>query len=264
MKFLTILLAMISMTALGAEIELLEGSVEKIDGHAGVIPDTWLPRIVLEGEITPGDDIRFSEVLGKAEEIGKDWELYGSLRLNSGGGDVATAMSIGRLVRAAQISTIVQANETCASACTLILAGGSHRIAWRGARIGLHRPYFADPKLATEGGYYDFQNAYESVLEAHRAYFTEMRIGSEILERMLKIPSNDVEWIDHGTASNLNLLGVDAVYAEWRRARRIARIGRKCVEWEDRHGACLAQLGFPADGVYEKCVELTGKPEECD
>ena len=264
MRFLVMRLILAPISAFGADIVFFKGSPEKQLGYVGQIPDTWRPRIVLIGDIVPGDDERFAAVLRQARSHGKAWETDRTLRLDSDGGDVATAMSIGRLVRKAQLTTIVQNNSTCASACVLVLAGGIQRFAWGDSRIGLHRPYFADPNTATENGYEKFQQAYDSVLEAHRAYFKQMSIGSGLLEQMVKIPSNNVYWIDHATASRLNLLGQDPAFAEWERAQRLAQKGRICVEWEDRNGKCLAQLGFPADGVYERCARITRKPAECE
>lgn len=264
MRFLMMLLMLLSMSVFGADIAFFKGNPEKQLSYTGQIPDSWRPRIVLTGDIVPGDDERFSAVLNQAKAQAKDWETDRTLRLDSGGGDVATAMSIGRLVRKAQLTAIVQENNVCASACVLILAGGIWRIALGDSRIGLHRPYFVDPNKATKKGYEKFQQAYDSVLEAHRAYFKEMNIGNGLLELMVQIPSNRVHWVDHATASRLNLLGQDPTYAEWERAQRIAKKGRICVEWEDRNGTCMARLGFPADGVYERCVEITRKPSECE
>lgn len=264
MKYFAAMLALVSAYAFGADIVFYQGRSEKIVGHVGVVPDSWRPRIVLIGDIVPGDDRRLSAALKQAETQSKDWNTDRTLRLNSGGGDVATAISIGRLARKAQLTTIVQENSICASACVLVLAGGTWRIAWGGSRLGLHRPYFSDAGKVTGNGYEGFQRAYDSVLETHRAYFTEMRIGTGLLERMVQIPSNNVEWIDHATASRLNLLGEDATYAEWKRAQRIAKKGRACVEWEDKQGTCLGRLGFPADGVYERCIEVIGRaPSGC-
>lgn len=257
MKYLTVLLALTATSAFGADIVFFRGSPEKMVGHIGVIPDSWRPRVVLVGDITAGDDRRFSAVLKQAETQSEEWKTDRTLRLDSDGGDVATAMSIGRLVRRAQITTIVQENSKCASSCVLILAGGVWRIAWGNSRIGLHRPYFADSSRATANGYEGFQQVYDSVLKAHNAYFIEMRIGNGLLEQMVQIPSNDIRWIDHATASRLNLLGMDATYAEWERAQQIAKKGRACIEWEDRHGACLGRLGIEA---YDRCVEIVGKP----
>lgn len=262
MRFLAILLALISMSASGADIVFFKGSPENLIGYSGEIPDAWRPRIVFIGNIIPGDDKKFLDVLKQAEDQSAEWKTDRTLRLNSNGGDVATAMSIGRLVRKAQLTTIVQENDTCASACVLILAGGIWRIAWGENQIGLHRPYFYNAKEATQNGYGDFQSAYDAVLEEHRKYFSEMRIGSGLLERMVKISSSDVEWIDRQTATRLNLLGEDPTYSEWERAKRIAEKGQACVEWQDKHGICLGKLGFPASGVYEKCIEIVGSPPE--
>jgi hypothetical protein len=260
-KQLAAALLFVATSATSADIAFFRGAPERLVGHIGAIPDNWRPRIVLVGQIARGDDRRFADVLQQAESQSKEWGTDRTLLLNSPGGDIAAAMAIGRMVRRSQVVTAVHEGSVCASACVVILAGGVWRYARENTRLGLHRPYFADPQVATSKGYESFQLAYDSVLEAHRAYFTEMRIGKGLLERMLQIPSNQVQWISVREASNLNLLGEDATYAEWKRARRIARDGAACVDWEDnRYWPCLTKLGFEAS---ERCVAITRKPLQC-
>jgi hypothetical protein len=168
-------------------------------------------------------------------------------------------MAIGRAVREAKIGTIVEENATCASACVLVFSGGVYRTVWGNGRIGLHRPYFTDPVKATKKGYGGYHAAYEYVINAHRTYFAEMGISSELVDRMIQIPSDTVAWIDLRTASRLNLVGEDATHSEWKRAERVARKGKQCVEWEDRFSSCVVQLGFN-DQAAKRCDELIGKP----
>jgi hypothetical protein len=258
MKIGVSLLLLASTCVAGADITFRRGTTERLEGYSGVVPETWLPRIVIAGPILAGDDRRFAEVLERAQKQTKELD---TVLLDSQGGDVGAAMSIGRMVRGAKLYTGVHESRVCASACILILAGGVRRYARETARLGLHRPYFSDPSRATAKGYETFQQAYESVIEAHRVYFSEMKISNGLLDRMLQIPSSEIQWISVATASGLNLLGEDASYAEWQRARRIATEGQACVDWMDnRYIPCQVKLGFHES---ERCMLLTKRPKQC-
>jgi hypothetical protein len=159
LKRLAVALFLCCTSAIGADIVFMRGSPERLSGHEGVVPDNWLPRIVIDGPISTGDDKRFFSVLNEAKGRSTDWERYRTVLLNSEGGDVAAAMSIGRMVREAQIVTAIHERSVCASACILILSGGVWRYARDDTRLGLHRPYFVDPRHATSQGYQSFQQA---------------------------------------------------------------------------------------------------------
>lgn len=262
-KISVVALSFYCSVALSADIFFMRGSPERMEGHSGKVPDGWMPRIIIDGPIYSGDESLFVDALNKAKRDNSKhgWNSYKQLLLNSDGGDVETAMTIGRMVRKEQIITGVHEGNTCASACTLILAGGVRRYARDFSRIGLHRPYFTDPKQATAQGYKAFQNAYDAVINAHARYFSEMKIGVGLLDKMVQIPSNHIHWISVDEATRLNLLGEDAAYAEWRMAKRIATEGAACVDWSDnRYWPCLAKFGFDAG---EHCAKVTNKPPQC-
>lgn len=247
---------------LAAEVTYTRGSPERLQGHVGIAPDEWRSRISITGQLLPGDDKRFVEVLKQAQSDGETWTRERRVLLNSAGGDVSSAMSIGRTIRKASLATAVHDGSVCASACIVILAGGVWRYAHDGARLGLHRPYFANPKSATAKGYDTFQQAYDSIIESHRKYFLEMKIGSGILDRMVQVPSNEIYWVSLSLAKQLNLLGEDAANAEWRRAQRIARDGQACVDWQDHYYLpCISKLGIEASA---RCEALPSKPPNCN
>ena len=262
-KWLIIGFSIYCTNAFSADIVFMRGSPEKLTGYSGAIPDNWLPRIIIDGPILPGDEKRFVRALNQAKKADSDWESYRTLLLNSEGGDVATAMAIGRRVRQAQIVTGVHERSICASACILILAGGVSRYARDEARLGLHRPYFTDPQQATAQGYQSFQSEYNNVIEAHRSYLSEMKIGIGLVDSMIQIPSNQIQWITVTEAKRLNLLGEDAVYAEWKRANRIATKGDACVAWEDRHYSQCFTRSLSGIESFETCERRTNKPLQC-
>ncbi len=80
--------------------------------------------IFLGGAIKPGDSIAFKHFLEQAPK-----GTYRNVFLASGGGFVVEAIEIGREIREAQLTTIVDAGKAiCASACTAIFMSGKHRI----------------------------------------------------------------------------------------------------------------------------------------
>jgi len=86
-------------------------------------------RIVLTGQITAFDDIKFRAALD---------DNVKTVILGSDGGYVAEAMEIGRIIRQRQLDTAVPSN--CASACALIWAGGVKRTV--DGRLAMHCPTF--------------------------------------------------------------------------------------------------------------------------
>jgi hypothetical protein len=84
---------------------------------------------------------------GTADDLRRflDGEGKGANRLvlQSPGGSVTDAIEMARLLRERSFSTSVPADGYCASACPLVLAGGTGREAGEGAWIGVHQVYAA-------------------------------------------------------------------------------------------------------------------------
>jgi hypothetical protein len=88
------------------------------------------PNVIsLHGMIETGDDTRLAAIVVRAGVI---------VLLNSPGGYVETALSIGRLVRSRLYATAVGEGSICNSACTMIWLAGSPRNLDRRARLGFH------------------------------------------------------------------------------------------------------------------------------
>ncbi len=109
--------------------ELLESPLEIALGSGGVLR--------LTGTIDPGSSARF---LAEIEARG---EYVSTVLLDSPGGSVDDALSIGGLIRERELSTEVADGGLCASSCPLIFAGGKERTAGRDAAIGVHQIYAA-------------------------------------------------------------------------------------------------------------------------
>src|SRR5712664_3665718 len=90
-------------------------------------------KLMATGTITPG----ISEAL--AAEVSRRGDYIKTVALNSPGGSVADALTMGRLIRERRFSTEVEAGKYCASSCPLVFAGGVERRAADKAIIGVHQ-----------------------------------------------------------------------------------------------------------------------------
>lgn len=96
--------------------------------------------ISITGDIVEGDGERFFKILKGSQAVAEN----GFLILNSRGGNVTEAISIGLHTFSAKYSTVVLDNADCQSACALIWLAGKTRIATPSSRIGFHQSYTLD------------------------------------------------------------------------------------------------------------------------
>jgi hypothetical protein len=119
------LLAAASMPLFVAHVEAAE--FNPMPGYSTTIQMT--------GDIELNDGTKLANVLGYRAARGLKTEF---LMLNSSGGYIWAAHEMAGLIRLYGITTIVDYNATCASACMLTFAAGVQRGAWAGARLGVH------------------------------------------------------------------------------------------------------------------------------
>ena len=100
------------------------------------------PRITIFGQIKQDDLKSFIAFSRFARQDG----LY-QVRLDSLGGDVDTALSIGRIVRADKAAVAVLGDGRCLSSCVFVLAGGAIR--YVAGPVGIHRPFAPEARLLT-------------------------------------------------------------------------------------------------------------------
>jgi hypothetical protein len=92
-------------------------------------------RLLATGSILPGVAKSFSD------EVEKRGSYIKTVVLNSPGGSVQDALSMGRLIRDRGFSTEVENGAYCASSCPLMFAGGVQRLAGKSAAIGVHQVF---------------------------------------------------------------------------------------------------------------------------
>jgi hypothetical protein len=88
--------------------------------------------------------------------------------LDSTGGDVDTAMQIGRIIRKYEGYTVVSPNDKCYSSCALIYSAGVRR--FNHGVIGLHRPYFSSAPQSRQS----IEREVPLMLQKLKAYVQEM------------------------------------------------------------------------------------------
>lgn len=136
----------------------------------------------LTGAIGEGDADRFAEALDRESGVL-------SVRLNSPGGSVRDALAIGRLLRAADLDTGMDAQDICFSACPYVLAAGTARRVDAAARVGVHQHYFGQSTvlpafLAVE----TIQRGQGEVMD----YLADMGVDILLMRHALATPPDEI------------------------------------------------------------------------
>lgn len=139
--------------------------------------------VLLEGAITAGDAERI------AKQIAELSDKPDRLILNSPGGDVAEALTLGRYVRDQGFDTALRQSDICYSACPYVLAAGVAREIAAGGSVGVHQHYFGESTLlpafvAVE----DIQRGQGQVM----TYLDEMGIDPLVMQHALITPPDEI------------------------------------------------------------------------
>ena len=139
-------------------------------------------RLTLTGAIAPGDAARLTEYLATtaAPDV---------VALNSPGGSVGDALTIGRDLRARGVATAMADSDVCLSACPYILAAGVTRDIAAGAWVGVHQHYFdASTVLPAFLAVEDIQRGQAEVVD----YLDAMGIDLRLMAKALATPPDEI------------------------------------------------------------------------
>ena len=141
------------------------------------------PVITLTGQIAPGDGARFAEFMARVDPV------PATAFLNSPGGSVTDALSIGRALREAGVATAMTATDICLSACPYILASGTSRTVDPDALVGVHQHFFdANTALPAFLAVETIQRGQGEVM----AYLDEMGVDPMLMQPALLTPSDEI------------------------------------------------------------------------
>ncbi|MFZ3584395.1 hypothetical protein ACOI1H_19860 [Loktanella sp. DJP18] len=141
------------------------------------------PTITLTGQIAPGDADRLTEFLTTVDPA--PTQVF----LNSPGGSVQDALTMGRSLRDLGVATRMTATDICLSACPYLLAAGSTRVVADDALVGVHQHYFGEnTALPAFMAVADIQRGQGEVME----YLDDMGIDPLIMRQALATPPDEI------------------------------------------------------------------------
>jgi ATP-dependent protease ClpP protease subunit len=180
----------------------------------------------------------------------KDW---GMVVIDSPGGDVASALAIGRIIRDRSFLTDVAQGSSCASACIFVLAAGVDRSAY--GKIGLHRPHFNDA-FFSDLSPAEAREKYSQLEIKIHDYLHEMGMPDRLYAAMMQVPSDDIKWLSPAQIHEFGLNGIDPSYEEWLRAQYAQHFG---PEGYRRHLEGMNLIGDCISRGDKKCWEDVGR-----
>jgi ATP-dependent protease ClpP protease subunit len=205
-------------TLLGVPTEALQAQQEpnpfdKFDvswtDHCPVVdePSACDFTIRIQGQIVAGTEARFEKALARLQQ--REPLI---VELNSQGGDVATTLKMGRIVRSSRGHTLINGNATCASACVLLFGAGVSRFVADGGKLGIHRPALA--AVPPQSDMATVKAAADQGARELRAYAAEMNINERLIDDMLVVPPQNVRWLSAEDRQSYGLGFLDPVYEE--------------------------------------------------
>ncbi len=146
--------------------------------------------LVAEGEIKEGDDRRLHDFVAR---LPGQTKLF-AVGLDSPGGNLREGVYLANSIHSTGLPTIVSSRGMCASACFLMFAAGSTRMASINARIGVHS--------ASSDGEDNGPAQAVTTLMARQA--AEFGVPSAIIGKMVTTPPDDMTWLNRQDLAAMN------------------------------------------------------------
>jgi len=225
-------------------------------------PKTTTPAggtIEISGEIDKSTPMQVEDAIKATGVNTGPWDLRLVL-FNSAGGDVQSALNVGRLLRKANMMTTVGEHSLCASACVLAFLGGVNRMVL--GKVGLHRAFPSLPSSTTE----EVRANREKIDRQIREYLASMKIPERLLFEMNAVSPGSIRWLygesDEQELRSLQIAGEDPTYADGRDAFSARKLSISMQEYYARRQRAdvLCMTNWPIE-KYTKCFAnvLNGK-----
>jgi hypothetical protein len=183
------------------------------------ITDGTISTVHISGTITNRDAEQLQELSTKLER------KVPMVFLDSTGGEVSAAISIGRLIR--KISGWTYIFGRCYSSCALIFIGGVERFNY--GELGLHRPYLSSSPQSRE----TLEKQVPLMLSMIKSYVTEMGITDNFYQQMVNTEPSQMLTLGDGDSTALVPVK-DAVFDEVETARNARRFGLTTAQMRQR------------------------------
>ena len=197
-------------------------------------------QITLSGEILTNDIEHFSSFAEMAHKDGPYVVL-----LDSSGGDLETALAMGRIIRKHRAIVIVEEVGKCLSSCVFVLAGGITRAVY--GPVGIHRPF--DPKdLQTNEKLQ--RERYEQLGSEVKSYLETMNIPAELYDHMIRIPPQKITYLSRDQLQRYGLSENDPYADAAMNASSAKRLGISTEEFIRR----MAKVNTVCGSDDSECV----------
>ena len=155
------------------------------------------PQISIKGELVQADLEAFTAIA----ETARQEDPRVNVALDSHGGNIWVAMSIGRIIRKYAFMTRVEVGASCVSACLYLLAAGEAR--YVGGRVGIHRPYLPNDGVTSARAK---KAQYAGINAQTRQYLEEMGLPTSLHDRMMRTPPDRIAWLSAQDLSTYSLM----------------------------------------------------------
>lgn len=191
--------------------------------------------VFASGDIVEGDRDRLERLLdqGKIESR--------IILLDSPGGDLLEAMSMGRTLRYFGFTTFLHQQAECLSACAYAFLGGEYRVALPGAAIGVHQ---------FSGGRDDMkdQSFTQTISGVVIGYLNDMGINPKVAERAMMTPPDGMHVFSEEEVAAFGIL-TEPVQRTFSR-REAASAGISEDEWLHR------RYRYLQSSDVQKCYQI--------
>jgi hypothetical protein len=161
--------------------------------------------LFLKGRISPDDVAIFKRSL---ENTGGNGSLM--LILDSEGGDLTTAIEIGRLVRHWPDSlVIVSLDSKCFSSCVFVLAGGLHRVVH--GKVGIHRPFNSKTDART---FESTQKTFRALEQSAKSFLKDVNVPTSLYDEMMSVRPEKLRLLTEQELARFGIGQSDPAYQE--------------------------------------------------
>jgi hypothetical protein len=155
-------------------------------------------RLMASGTITPETSQSF------AAEAERHGEYIKTVVLNSPGGSVTAALTMGQLIREKKFATEVETGKSCVSSCPLVFAGGVDRRAGDKAVIGVHQ--IAAMHAAADGPPSDEMSIAQNVSARCQRYLGDMGVNPQVWVHAMETPHGKLFVFKPDELKSLNMV----------------------------------------------------------
>src|SRR5712675_3073619 len=155
-------------------------------------------KLMATGTITPGISEAF------AAEVSRHGDYIKTVVLNSPGGSVADALTMGRLIREKKFATEVEAGKYCASSCPLVFAAGIERRAGDRATIGVHQ--VAALLSLANGPPRDEMSVAQNISARCQRYLADMGVSLQVWVHAMETPPDRLFVFKPDELKSLNMV----------------------------------------------------------